>query len=194
MTSEARPLPARILKPRSAEQQEQEQARARRRSAFFRAVCGTVSTIITIAAAATLIAAFVLPVVKISDDSAEPTLANGSVLILLKTDKPKAGDICGFSWNGKTLVREIAAIAGDTVDLTGDGTLTVNGEAIRNITVADDIEFPFEVPQNCFFVIGCGSDSYAENFGDDGGCITADALIGRAVCSIYPQPRLITRR
>lgn len=191
MTSEVRPLPASIFKAPSLEQQEQAQRQVRRRAVFLKAVWGTVSTIITIAAAATLVAAFALPIVKISDDSAEPVLKNGSVIILLKTDKPQTGDICGFSWNGKTLIRQIAAVPGDTVDMA-DGTLIVNGERLYSVTADSEVEFPFQVPQESFLTVSCGDEKTVESFGDSV-CIAHDTLIGRAVCCVYPQPRLITR-
>lgn len=194
MTSKARPLPASIFRSAKREPHEQEQNRTHGRAAVFRAVYGTISTIVTIAAVATLVAVFALPIVKISDDSAEPALANGSYVVLLRTDNPVTGDICGFSWNGRTLIRQVAAVGGDTVDITDGGRLAVNGEECSAVIIEESDAFPIQVPEGSFFVVGCGDEKTVEMFGDSYGCITDESLIGRAVCCVWPQPRLITRR
>ena len=85
----------------------------------------------------------------VPSSSMEPTIPAGSVIFGSRLfGELKRNDIIVFRHEGKTLVKRIAAVGGDTVFLNDrDGSFTVNQEkpdATRVLTV----------PGSCFFVVG----------------------------------------
>ena len=112
------------------------------------------------AAIAALIATLVLPVLQIEGTSMEPTLVNGDIVLLAKTTAFGRGDICGFAWNNKILIKRVIGISGDWIEIDTDGTVYLNGEKLdepyaQQLAVGEcDLEFPFQVPQEQYFVLG----------------------------------------
>lgn len=85
----------------------------------------------------------------VPSSSMEPTIPAGSVIFGCRLfGELERGDVIVFRHEGKTLVKRIVAVGGDTVYLNDwDGSFTVNREkpdATRVLTV----------PENCLFVAG----------------------------------------
>ena len=78
-----------------------------------------------------MLATLFLPVLQVSGDSMNPTLQSGDVLLLLKTDDMKTGDLCGFYWQNKLLLKRIIGGPGDVISIDRSGVVTVNGEALE---------------------------------------------------------------
>ena len=87
-----------------------ERERLTERRRFWRVLRGTVSTLIVVAAIAVLLATLLLPVLQVSGDSMNPTLQDRDVILLVKTDDWKTGDLCGFYWQNKLLLKRIISI------------------------------------------------------------------------------------
>ena len=58
-------------------------------------------------------------------------------------------------------IKRVVAEPGDTVELSEEGALLVNGEEEeglagmgKTLPVQDGVEFPYAVPENCYFVLG----------------------------------------
>ncbi|MGN0479444.1 MAG: signal peptidase I, partial [Hominenteromicrobium sp.] len=75
----------------------------------------TVYTLITVAAAAVLVATLLLPVLQIYGGSMSPTLTDGDIVVSLKGSDFETGDIIAFYYNNKILVKRVIAGAGDWV-------------------------------------------------------------------------------
>lgn len=105
---------------------EQEIARVRSKKTFFRTVRSTVYILITVAAAAVLIATLKTPVMKIIGTSMTPSLHEGEIVVALKNTKIEPGDIIAFYYNNKILTKRVIAAAGSTVNITDDGTVYVD--------------------------------------------------------------------
>ena len=86
-----------------------ERERLTERRRFWQVLRGTVSTLIVVAAIAVLLATLLLPVLQVSGDSMNPTLQDRDVILLVKTDDWKTGDLCGFYWQNKLLLKRIIA-------------------------------------------------------------------------------------
>ena len=63
---------------------------------FKRLLRSTISALIVVAAVAALIATLLLPVLQIAGTSMEPSLMDGDIVLLMKTDRLKTGDLCAF--------------------------------------------------------------------------------------------------
>ena len=173
-------------------QVETERKRYRWKKAYFKALRGTVAVLTYMAAVAALIATFVLPVLQIEGTSMEPTLVNGDIVLLAKTTSFDRGDICGFSWNNKILIKRVIGIPGDWIEIDTDGTVYLNGEKLdepyaQQIAFGEcDLEFPFQVPQEQFFVLGDMRESSIDSRNTLVGCVENEQIIGKIFFRIWP--------
>ena len=171
---------------------ESERRRYRWQKAYIKALRGTISVLTYMAAIAALIATLALPVLQIEGTSMEPTLSNGDIVLLTKTTAFGRGDICGFAWTNKILVKRVIGIPGDWIEIDTNGTVYRNGEKLDE-PYADqiafgecDLEFPFQVPQEQFFVLGDMRESTIDSRNTLVGCVENDQIIGKIVFRIWP--------
>ena len=174
------------------DQIESERKRYRWQKAYFKALRGTISVLTYMAAIAALIATLVLPVLQIEGTSMTPTLVNGDIVLLTKTTALYRGDICGFSWNNKILIKRVIGIPGDWIEIDTDGTVYLNGEKLdepyaEQIAFGEcDLEFPFQVPPEQYFVLGDMRDSSIDSRNTLIGCVEKEQLIGKVFLRVWP--------
>jgi len=174
------------------EQVEKERKRYRRRKAYNKALRGTVYVLTIVAAVAVLIATLVLPVLQIEGTSMEPTLTNGDIVLLTKTTKFGRGDLCGFTWNNKLLIKRVVGLPGDWIEIDSDGTVYLNGEKldepyVQNLTLGEcDLEFPFQVPQEQYFVMGDMRENSVDSRNTLIGCVEKDQIVGKVFFRVWP--------
>ena len=90
----------------------------------------TISVLVIVAAAAVLVATLILPVLRIYGTSMTPTLADGDIIVSVKTESYQKGDILAFYFNNKILVKRVIALPGEWVDIDAEGNVFVNGERL----------------------------------------------------------------
>jgi signal peptidase I len=177
-------------------QVETERKRYRRQKAYNKALRGTVYVLTVVAAVAVLIATLVLPVLQIEGTSMEPTLSNGDILLLTKTTRFDHGDLCGFTWNNKLLIKRVIGLPGDWIEIDTDGTIYLNGEVleepyVQTLSLGEcDLEFPFQVPPEQYFVVGDMRESSIDSRNTLVGCVEADQIIGRIFFRIWPLKKI----
>lgn len=173
-----------------------ERERLTERRRFWRVLRGTVSTLIVVAAIAVLLATLLLPVLQVSGDSMNPTLQSGDVLLLLKTDGMKTGDLCGFYWQNKLLLKRIIGGPGDVISIDRSGVVTVNGEALDEPYVDElalgecDLKFPYQVPENRYFVMGDHRSTSIDSRSTVIGCVDKSQIVGKVFLRVWPLSRL----
>ena len=173
-------------------QVETERKRYRRQKAYNKALGGTVYVLTIVAAVAVLIATLVLPVLQIEGTSMEPTLHNGDIVLLMKTTRFERGDLCGFTWNNKLLIKRVVGVPGDWIEIDTDGTVYLNGEKSDEPYVEKkafgecDLEFPFQVPAEQYFVIGDMRESSIDSRNTLIGCIPKDQIVGKVFFRVWP--------
>ena len=176
----------------SRKQVETERKRYRWQKAYFKALRGTISVLTYVAAVAALIATLVLPVLQIEGTSMDPTLTSGDIVLLKKSSRMNRGDICGFSWNNKLLVKRVIGIPGDWIEIDLDGTVYRNGEKLdepyaEQISLGEcDIEFPFQVPPEEYFVLGDMRESSVDSRSTLIGCVEMDQIVGTVSFRVWP--------
>lgn len=180
-----------IMKP-TVEQLQNELLRIRKRKQYVSIVKSTISSLIVFAALV-LIVVVSLPVMHISGDSMLGTLADGNMIVTLRTERVEPGDLAVFfSSGGKLLVKRVIAEAGDEVNILGDGTVTVNGEVLEEPYAANkargdyDIKLPYVVPQGRYFVLGDNRTISIDSRNSALGCVSGEQIIGKAVVKIWP--------
>ncbi len=152
------------LQAPSAEQLENELDRERYKHSYLAALRGTVYTLVTVAAAAVLVAVLFLPVLRIFGSSMDPTLSEGDIVVSVKYSRFEPGDIVAFYYNNKILVKRVVAVSGQWVDIGSDGTVYVDGVELAEPYIQQkafgetDIELPYQVPDARIFVMGARRD------------------------------------
>jgi signal peptidase I len=159
---------------------------------FRRLLRSTVNTLIVVAAVAALIATLLLPVLQIAGTSMEPSLMDGDIVILIKTDRLKTGDLCAFYYSNKILIKRIIGTPGDYLWINPDGTVYLNGTELPEPYVQEkslgecDVEFPYQVTENNYFVMGDQRETSIDSRSSVIGCVSEDQIIGKIICKIWP--------
>ena len=171
-----------------------ERERLAYQSRYKQVLRSTVYTLVVVAAIAALLATLFLPVLQVSGDSMNPTLQDRDVLVLVKTDRLKTGDLCGFYWQNKLLLKRIIALPGDVVALDEDGVVTVNGETLDEPYVDElalgecDIKFPYQVPENRYFVLGDHRTTSIDSRSSVIGWVEKGQILGKVFLRVWPLP------
>ncbi len=157
---------------------------------YGRTVCAVLFGIIVISLLLLNLFTHVLSVINYYGDGMEPELHSGQTLIIAKTQKVDEGDIVAFYYNNKVLVRRVICSGGKYIDITNDGSVSINGDIISEPYVDDpslgqcNIQFPYTVPYGSFFVMGDSREIAMDSRLSDVGCISADRIIGKVILSI----------
>lgn len=132
---------------------------------------------------------FLFGVHRNRDPSMHPAVKEGDLAIFQRLDKTYIiGSCVVVEYEGKKQIRRVAAVAGDTVDITEDG-LVINGELQSEQSIyeetnhyAEGIELPVMVGEGEIFVLG---DSRA-NATDSRiyGCVLAKDTLGKVITII----------
>lgn len=163
---------------------------------FLRLLKSTVGALVVVAAIAALIATLILPVLQIAGTSMEPNLNNGDIVVLMKSNKLENGELCAFYYSNKILVKRIIAGPGDYLWIEDDGTVYLNGEPLDEPYLQEkslgecDVEFPYQVPENAYFMMGDHRATSIDSRSSVIGCVAEDQIIGKILFRIWPLSQL----
>ena len=176
----------------SREQLEGRLKEERHKVRYQYALRSTIYTLLAAASAAILAATLWIPVLQIYGTSMTPTLGEGQLVVSVKSKKFQQGDIVAFYYNNKILVKRVIAGPGEWVDIDEDGNVFINGEALDEPYLTEkalgqcDIELPYQVPDNQYFVMGDHRSTSADSRSTSVGCVSIDAIVGRLLFRIWP--------
>lgn len=176
----------------SLEEIQKERKRIRRSNYYRQSLCSTISVLVVVAAVAVLIATLFLPILQISGDSMSPTLEHDEIVVLIKTKDYKQGDLVGFYYQGKILLKRIIALPDDEVVIDADGNVYVNEELLEEPYVTDkslgdcDLDFPYHVPGTGYFVLGDRRSNSVDSRNSVIGAVSPDDIIGRVCLRVWP--------
>lgn len=166
--------------------------RERYKRRFRRILKSTVNALIVVAAIAALIATLVFPVLQIAGISMEPSLNDGDIVVLMKTDRLKTGDLCAFYYSNKILIKRIIGGPGDYLWINDDGTVYLNGQELIEPYVSEkalgecDTQFPYQVPENGYYMLGDHRETSIDSRSSVIGSIAQDQIIGKILFRIWP--------
>ena len=179
----------------SREEIAEEKERLKQQKRFRKSLFSTVGFLVVVAAAAVLISVWVLPVVQVSGSSMEPTLEDGEILILHKTDDFETGDLIAFYYQSRILLKRVIGTAGDYIDIDAQGNVSVNGVRIEEPYVTErsleecDIRLPYQVPDGRVFVMGDHRSVSIDSRTREVGCVAQEQMVGKVAFRIWPLSR-----
>lgn len=176
----------------TSQQLENELKRIKYRRRYRSVLNSTIYTLITVAAAAVLVATLLMPVLQIYGSSMTPTLEDGDIVLSLKTSEFRHGDVVAFYYNNKILVKRVIAVSGEWVDITPEGDVYVNDELLNEPyldkkALGDcNIELPYQVPESRIFVMGDHRDVSVDSRNTAVGCVAEEQIVGKLVFRVWP--------
>ena len=169
-----------------------EEARCNRR----RVLWNMAAALVIAAAVAGLVLTRIYALIEVDGNSMEPTLSDGEILFLRRTKEVGAGDIAGFYYEGKILLKRVIGMPGDEIEIDGDGNVSVNGQPLEEPYLREkslekcQLEFPVTVPEGTFFVLGDNRAVSVDSRDLSVGYVRKDQVVGRAVIKAWPPARM----
>lgn len=129
---------------------------------------------------------------KINGTSMYPTLKEGEMVTCLKTSNIKRGDIIAFYKNNNFMIKRVIALPGETIDISESGSVKINGTSISEPYISSstlgnpDVKFPYNVPNNFYFVLGDNREDSLDSRHYTIGTIPKTEIICKVTHHIWP--------
>ena len=180
------------IRPRS-DQLKQELFRENERKRYGSTMRNTIYILIVVAAVAVLLSGYVISVLRVEGVSMSPNLEDADLVVAVHTKQFDPGEVVGFYYNNRILLKRVIGSPGDTVDMDSEGNLFVNGVMLEESYLSEkdygdytDIAFPCQVPEKRFFVIGDNRKESIDSRSSAIGTITSDQVVGKIVLRVWP--------
>jgi len=148
----------------------------------------------------------VMGTVLVKGSSMEPNFNHGDLVFINKLStsigSPDYGDvvICKLDEGAdyENIIKRVIGLPGDEINIVENEEdeevydLYVNGEYIEEDFLGEpmmtdgNIEYPFEVPENSYFVMGDNRNKSLDSRKESVGAIHKDQLLGKVVLRLYP--------
>ena len=125
-----------------------------------------------------------------------PTLEAGQIVVSVKTNQLKTGEVVAFWQGNKLLVKRVIAGPGQWVDIDMDGNVTVDGKELTEdyLDVKAlgncDVELPHQVEESRWFLMGDNRDVSVDSRSAAIGDVSKDQIEGKIVFRIWPLNRI----
>lgn len=173
-------------------QLEAELNRERYKRRYRRVMRSTIYALIITAAVSVLIATLWIPILRITGSSMTPTLNDGEIVISVKGGKFDSGDLVSFYIGNKILIKRIIGLPGQWINIDNDGKVYINEQLLAEPYLQEtasgycDIKFPYQVPENHYFVMGDHRSTSVDSRSNTVGCVSDEQIVGKIVFRIWP--------
>ena len=180
----------------TVENLEKELHRENYRHSFSRLLRSTIYVLIIIVAVASVGATLFMPVIEITDSSMKPLVEDGDIVLTIKSNSFKTGDVVAFYYGNKILVKRVIGVQGDFVNIDKDGIVYVNGEELKEDYIKEfikgesDIKYQVQVSDNSIFVLSDERDVLTDSRSEMIGTITKENIIGKVIFKVWPIKKI----
>ena len=161
----------------------------------FRKTLLNIAGVLTVTAAvAVLIATRLLILIQVNGVSMAPTLEKGEIIFLQQTKEVKTGDVIGFYYGGRVLLKRVIAGGGDYIEIDNEGN--VNDKKLEESYLMGqslgkcELDFPYQVPEGMLFVLGDNRAVSMDSRIKAIGCVEKDQIVGKVVFRAWPLTRM----
>lgn len=175
---------------------EQELKREKYKLRYKKVLASTVYTLIIVVSIAVIIAVMLMPVLEISGSSMKPTFEDGEIVVSIKNKQINQGDIIAFYHGNKILIKRVIALPGSYVSIDEDGYVYVDNKLLNEDYVIErslgnvSIEFPYQVPEETYFVLGDARETSVDSRSSTIGTISQDDVIGKIIFRVWPIKKI----
>lgn len=167
------------------EQVAEERKRLRYRRQYGRTLGHLVELVVIVAALATILATWIMPIYRVIGTSMEPTLKEGQIVIGVKLKDFQQGDLVAFVHNGQTLIKRVEAVGGQWICYDEGDKLYILDDA-ENIAEAMNSESTLQVPLGQYFVLGDNRAVSVDSRSESMGCIKSEQIMAKVIWRIWP--------
>lgn len=149
---------------------ENQTERAAKQPGIYQEILSLLLKIFVTAAVFVLLFTFVFGINRTHDNTMSPAIQNGDMILFYRLDRQfRAAEAVVVEYEGEKQERRVAAVAGDTVDITEEG-LVINGALqsergiyTETLPYVDGISFPVKVKENQVFLLADHRDGAVDS-------------------------------
>lgn len=177
-------------------QLKEELNRERYKSRYKTLLKSTIYVLLIVIAISVLVATLFFPVLQIYGKSMEPTLSEGEIVVSVKSQELKSGDIIAFYYNNRILIKRIVATSSQWVNIDEEGNVFVNDKLLKEpylektSIVESDISYPYQVPEESYFVLGDERELSIDSRNSQIGAISQEDIIGKVIFKVWPIKKI----
>lgn len=110
----------------------------------------------------------------------------------IKVKELEPGDVIAFYYGNKVLVKRYIAGPGQWVNIDEDGSVFIDESLLVEPYLSEkslgicDIELPYQVPEEAYFLMGDKRSTSVDSRHTSVGCISQDQIVGKIVFRVWP--------
>lgn len=143
-----------------------------------------------------LISTYIIPTIRIYDDSMNPNLNKNDIMIYKKTNKIEKGDLVAFYVDDKLLIKRCVATSNDNVNIDDDGNLYINDKLVEEKYTINksygkvSIDLPFKVENGKIFILSDDRNDPSDSRNVLIGSVDKSQIVGKLIYRIYPLKKI----
>lgn len=159
---------------------------------LVRAFLRVAEVVVVVAAVGIIVSTFFISVLQIRGTSMAPTLREGDLVVTNHSNRFATGDMVAFYYNNRVLLKRVIGFPGDWVDIKPDGTVYVNDvqlheDYVQGLSFGEtDIVFPYQVPENRYFVLGDHRNVSIDSRSEALGTVSEEQIVGKVLMRVWP--------
>lgn len=169
-----------------------EQKRIRGKKTYWKTLTNTICVLVLISSISVLAATLWLPFLKVYTNNMAPALNKDDIVMVVKQSHLEPGELIGFYYNNKLMIKRVIAKAGDVVNIDDNGVVYVNDTPLDEPYVNNQqkgdasIEFPYTVPEAQLFVLSDDRSNLLDSRNYAIQSIAEELILGKVTLRVWP--------